>query len=158
MKKSIIYTFYSLAFLLFLTSCDSDEEVPAATTDNVNKVTNIAKQGTWKVTLYNDHGQDKTDDFEGYAFTFGDGNVLTAINGDKTKIGRWAVTTTDENGNSATEDNVFFYIEFPGSSSDNFEDITDHWDIITINDAIMELGDDIGMDNEDRLTFEKITD
>lgn len=161
MKKSIIYTICSAVLLLVITACSSDSDEPTTTNTPIEDVTSIittAKQGQWRVTKYLDHSEDKTSDFDGYAFTFGEGNVLTATNGTKTYTGSWEVKSTNLNNDDSPEDSVDFIISFPiETSSKNFNDITDDWDIITISEAKMELIDDLTKPATiDYLTFEKI--
>jgi hypothetical protein len=50
-------------------------------------------QGTWRVTYYSDHGQEETDHFTGYDFTFGADDLLSATDGSNTYTGAWTLST-----------------------------------------------------------------
>src|SRR5688572_22729364 len=122
MKNSSFYTILCLFFVLIsITSCSKsvDTEPPAPPPSNVDvtPVINAARQGTWKVTKYTDHGDDKVGNFAGYNFTFGPNDVLTATDGIKTHIGTWIVSTTaippyqaveDQTPNDPVDFNIYF--------------------------------------------------
>ena len=73
----------ALAMLFVLTTssmCSTDDDsIP--TKSNPIEVINIVKNGTWRITYYFDTDQEETSKFNGYNFTFGANNVLTASNG-----------------------------------------------------------------------------
>src|SRR6478609_631442 len=96
MKNISFYTILCLSFVLSISSCSSSDKdpAPAYTGTDVTSAVNTAKQGTWRVTKYSDHGGNETDHFEGYTFTFGAGDVLTVTNGTETHTGIWKVTDT----------------------------------------------------------------
>ena len=54
-----------------LMACDDDSSV-----SKQNELTDIAKNGTWKITYFFDSDTDETNNFTGYNFTFGASNVL----------------------------------------------------------------------------------
>src|SRR5205085_3633481 len=82
--KSMSKRIFCLVFplVLFLFSCHKD--------DNTNTGgSNIDTAADWHVTLFTDSGQDETSDFDGYLFTFGASNVLTAKRGAISTTGTW---------------------------------------------------------------------
>lgn len=144
-----------LIFLGSLVSCSSDDSNGAVNNGSLTEVTDTAQNGTWTVTFYEDDGNNETNHFQGYTFTFGNNSVLTATNGTNTYTGSWSVTDSnssddDDNGSSDLDFNIAF------STPASFEDLTDDWDILEINDNTIKLIDVSGGNGgTDYLTFEK---
>lgn len=157
MKKLSIISVVSLIFMLNVASMcsnDDDPQVPLIYPANPAPVINIVSQGTWRITFYQDSGVDETNDFNGYNFTFGASNVLTATNGVDTYTGNWSVTNSDSNDDNPNND-LDFNISF--SAPPLFSDeLTDDWDIISFNSNKIKLIDVSGGNGgTDYLTFEK---
>jgi len=124
-----------LPFFIFFFSCHKSD-------DNNNSNTNIS-QGTWRVTLFTDSGNDETSDFSGYSFTFGSGDVLTAQINTTSQAGTW---------NRGSDFNIDL-----GPKSDSNKplgELTDNWKIISITSSEIKLTDDNASSNE-FLTFTK---
>lgn len=131
-------------------SKDDDNSNPPA---NPAPIINTVNQGTWRVTLYNDSGTVKTSNFTGFNFTFGAGNVLSAVNGSTTYNGSWSVTSGDSNDDNPSND-LDFNIAF--TTPANFAELTDDWDIVTYSASKIELRDVSGGNGgTDLLTFQK---
>lgn len=144
-----------LLYLVFLVNvasmCSNDDDNPSSSV-NQTTVVNTVSSGTWRITLYNDSGTIKTNQFTGYNFTFGPSNVLTATNGTQTYTGVWSVT--DSNSNDDSMDDLDFNIAFTAPA--NFLELTDDWDIQSRTDTKIELIDISGGNGgTDYLTFEK---
>lgn len=144
-----------LLYLVFLVNvasmCSNDDDNPSSSV-NQTTVVNTVSSGTWRITLYNDSGTIKTNQFTGYNFTFGPSNVLTATNGTQTYTGVWSVT--DSNSNDDIMDDLDFNIAFTAPA--NFLELTDDWDIQSRTDTKIELIDISGGNGgTDYLTFEK---
>jgi len=144
-----------LLYLVFLVNvasmCSNDDDNPSSSV-NQTTVVNTVSSGTWRITLYNDSGTIKTNQFTGYNFTFGPSNVLTATNGTQTYTGVWSVTDSNSNGDSM--DDLDFNIAFTAPA--NFLELTDDWDIQSRTDTKIELIDISGGNGgTDYLTFEK---
>lgn len=156
MRKLKLIPLLALIFMLNVASmCSNDDN----SNDNSNNsdptpVINTVSQGTWRITFYEDSGENHTNYFTGYNFTFGSSNVLTASNGTNTYTGAWSVTNSDINDDSPSND-LDFNILF--SSPVNFADeLSDDWDILTKTDTKIELVDVSGGNGgTDYLTFEK---
>ena len=71
MCKRMIRLVFPLVIFLF--SCHKDDN-----NNNNPGGSNIDPASEWHVTLFTDSGKDETSDFDGYLFTFGSSNVLTA--------------------------------------------------------------------------------
>ncbi|MGC4036381.1 MAG: hypothetical protein QM764_10480 [Chitinophagaceae bacterium] len=130
MKKQLIL----LAFSFVLFSCHKD--------DNNNNNADIS-QGTWRVTLFTDSGNDETSDFTGYEFTFANSGVLSAIRGAITTNGTWSRGSK-------------FNIDLGVKSDSNkpLGELTDDWKILSISSNEIKLGDDNASSGES-LTFTK---
>lgn len=155
MKKHAILAFV-VAGLFFATSCSSNDDSNSSTTNpSTTDVINTFTSGTWRVTSYIDSGQDETTDYSGYAFTFGNNNVLTSTNGTNTYTGIWSVTNDDSNDDSPSND-IDFNILFSSPSPQNFIELSDDWDIAERTDTKVRLIDVSGGNGgTDSLTFEK---
>lgn len=140
-----------LVFLVNVASMCSNDDNPSSSV-NQTMVINTVSSGTWRITLYNDSGTIKTNQFTGYNFTFGPSNVLTATNGTQTYTGVWSVT--DSNSNDDSMDDLDFNIAFTAPA--NFLELTYDWDIQSRTDTKIELIDVSGGNGgTDYLTFEK---
>lgn len=153
MKKFLFYPIIVCVFLLntaSMCSSDDDSSSPANTSEVINTVT----QGTWRITLFDEDGNDHTTDFNGYTFTFGSANVLTATNGSNTYTGVWSVTSDDSSGDDNPGDDIDFNILF--SSPANFAELSEDWHILERTSAKIRLQHVSGGNGgTDLLTFEK---
>lgn len=139
-------------------SCSGDDNNSSTNNNNnpsVQQVTSTVKSGTWRITHFDEEGNDETNHFNGFNFTFGDNGVLTAVNGETTHTGTWSVTN---DSNSSDDDNsgsdVDFNIAF--TSPDDFTDLSDDWDIVSrTNNKIVLIDVSGGNGGTDNLTFEK---
>jgi hypothetical protein len=134
--------------LIAFTSCKKEDNPKS---DTVSGVTNLATDGTWKITYFFD-SSDETSNFAGYNFTFGNDNVLTASNGTNSYTGTWSVTDSNSDDDNLNE--LHFNVAF--SSPANFEDLTDDWNFVEKTETLMKLSDVSGGNGgTDFLTFEK---
>lgn len=139
MKKiKIISTFILLIILNVVSSCSDDDDNSMIVTPSMDPtpVINTVNNGTWRVTYYNDSGNDETANFTGYNFTFGASNILTAVNGSTTATGTWSVTSDNSLDDSLSND-LDFNIAF--STPANFADLTDDWNIISYTTTEVKL-------------------
>ncbi len=142
MKKSMKLLALVLLLSAGFISCKKDDD--SATPSSSASVT----QGKWRVTLYNDSGNDETNHFTGYEFVFSSGGSVTASkSGAATVTGTWS-TGTDDSQNK-------LYLTF--TSNNDFIEITDDWHILQQTSAKIQLEDVSGGNGgTDLLTFEKI--
>lgn len=146
---------YSITILLVLnlilfSSCSSDDTIQVDIT-SIQEITNTAKSGIWIITNYTDSGIDETTDYNGYKFDFAESGQLSSSNGITTINGTWSIT--DDSGSTSQGDidfNIFF------NAPDNFSELSDDWDIVSISSNKIELIDISGSSGEtDSLTFTK---
>ncbi|MDC7999141.1 hypothetical protein [Gilvibacter sediminis] len=164
--KTIKSSLFALLAVVALTtvSCSEDDNNNnnnnAAANLLAEELRNTASSGTWRVSRYEDNGQNETSDYNGYSFTFGSDGMLTATNSSNTVTGTWSVTvdssssdSSDDDGSDDSDDvdfNIFF------ASPADFEELSDDWDIVSRTDTRIELIDISGGDGSiEYLTFEK---
>ena len=139
--------------LFFINACSSDDDGSSTSNQTVVEVVATVSAGTWRITNYVDSGNDETSDFNGFDFTFGSANVLTATNGTTTYTGTWSVTDSDSNDDSPNDDidfNIFF------TAPANFADLSDDWEVQSRTSTKIVLIDISGGNGgTDLLTFEK---
>ena len=142
MKKVIFITSVIAVFLFF--SCQKDDDnIPAISTTSV---TNTITSGTWRITYYSDTDHEETANYNGYHFTFGSGNVLTATKAGASVTGTWTTLSDD----SKTKLVIAF------SSPELFVEISDDWHVFERTDTRIKLQDVSGGNGgTDLLTFEK---
>ena len=134
------------------TSCSDDNDDSSNSNLTVSNVVNTVNDSTWRVTLFEEDGNDQTSNFTGYNFTFGANNVLTASNGTATNTGMWSVTNSGSDDDSPSD--IDFNIVF--SSPVNFEEISEDWDILERTNTRLRLRHVSGGDGStDLLTLEK---
>lgn len=131
-------------------SCNLDDDSLPNTTPTEVEMT--VQSGTWRITLFEEEGNDETYHFNGFTFTFGDGGVLLAVNGTTSYEGSWSIGSSSSNDDNPSD--IDFNIFFPLSNA--FEELNDDWDIISRSDTRIELIDVSGGNGgTDYLTFEK---
>ncbi len=117
-----------------------------------NNVEKTMTEGTWKVTLFSEDGVNETFHFSGYSFVFNENSQVTAENGSITMNGTWSVSNDSSDDDSSSD--IDFNLSF--DALNNFDELTDDWDIISRTDSKIELEDTSGDGSIDKLTFEKI--
>ncbi|AWH83705.1 hypothetical protein HYN59_00610 [Flavobacterium album] len=136
-------------------SCSDDDSAAASVNASPTAVINNMKSGTWRITSFIDDGNDETNHFTNFNFTFDENNVITATNGTSTFNGLWTVTNDDSSDDDNSSDSdIDFNIVF--SSPDMFTDLTDDWDIMERSGIRIKLRDVSGGNGgTDYLVFEK---
>jgi hypothetical protein len=146
MKK---FHFLAAPFLaLAFSSCTSEDDT--LTSLSASGATTTVTSGTWKITLYDDSGNNETSDYTSYSFKFEDDGTLKATSGGTTHLGTWSISDDDD----SPEDidlNIFF------AAPEKLEELTDDWDILEYTSSQIRLRDVSGGSGEtDLLTFELI--
>ena len=148
-----------LSFSLMSSMCSSDDDdgSPNNNSQQISEIESTAQSGTWRITNFNDSGQNETSDFNGYDFTFNSDGSLVATNGSNTLTGTWSVTDdSNSSDDSSSDDDIDFNIFFPVPDDNDFEDLNDDWDVVTTTSTRIELIDVSGGNGgTDMLTFEK---
>lgn len=152
MKRLIFYPVIACLFFLNTASmCSSDDN--SSSSQDTSEVINTVSSGTWRITLFDEDGNDHTNDFNNYDFTFGASNVLTATNGSTTVTGFWSVTNDDSSDDDSSSD-VDFNILF--TSPNDFAELSEDWHILERTATKIRLRHISGGNGgTDLLTFEK---
>ncbi|SEW44079.1 hypothetical protein [Chitinophaga arvensicola] len=106
--------------------------------------TSAPSKGSWKVTLFSERGENNTNDFNGYTFTFNSNGTAVAAKGGVEKSGSWSFG------------NARYNIDFGAKGDGNkpLGELTDDWVIISINDTQIKLKDD-NDNSQEQLVFTK---
>lgn len=155
MNKGFFYSLIvMISFSLMSFTCSNDDDEINNNSQQIAQIENIAQSGTWQITNFVDSGQNETSDFTGYTFSFNTDGTLVATNGANTLNGTWSIT--DDSSDDDSSDDIDFNIFFPVPESNNFEELNDDWDIVSISSNKIELIDISGGNGgTDVLTFEK---
>jgi hypothetical protein len=123
MRKPILLAGLKAMVILYFAACASVEDYTVA-----KSVTPVVTRGNWKVNLYMDANNDKTNDFAGYLFTFsGNGDLKATKNGN------------DINGNWY-EDNVSKRVIINlGNTDPMLVNLNDQWDIGDVSNTNVNL-------------------
>ena len=159
MKSNFFYGMLAMLSLTLMSSMCSTDDMDNQNNNSqqIMEVKNTAESGTWVVSSYIDSGQNETNDFNGYTFNFGSDGMLTATNGSNTVTGTWSVTdSSNSNDDSNSNFDIDFNITFAVSSTSNFYDLNDDWDVVTYNNNTISLIDVSGGNGgTDTLVFTK---
>ena len=142
-----IKIFAPLLVLFIISSCNKDKKA-------VKQIDKNIIEGTWRITSFNDSGDDETYHFTNYNFTFSDNGSVSASNGSTTVSGTWSTSNSNSNDDSSSD--VHFILNFPVDDSHPFEDLNDDWDVVSQSKTKLDLKDVSGGNGgTDLLVFQK---
>jgi hypothetical protein len=123
-------------FMLLFTACKEDE-------NSVTAITNTMTSGDWRISYFVEGGNQSTDTFSDYAFTFSSGptNTVIASDGEASVTGAWGIGYED---NDAT-----LNLDFGADST--FIRLNKDWRVTDLMDTRLTLQHD----SLDYLTFDK---
>jgi hypothetical protein len=159
MKRRIGIIMITVVFSLLLMACANKDDDGVLVSMSAEQLQSIVQSTNWEITYFYDTDHEETSNFSGYSFSFNEDGTLVAVNGNTTVTGTWSIndnsgSSSDDDGNSSTNDNdlnIFF------ASPEEFEDLTDDWDIISISNDQIELIDVSGGNGgTDYLTFSRL--
>lgn len=149
--KSILFGFLALCLM---SACSDDDNNSVNNNTNTSEVIQTVQSGNWRVTSFVEDGNDETNHYTGFTFTFGANNVLTAQNGDTVHTGTWSVTQDNSDDDDSPGSDIDFNIGF--SAPPQFEELSDDWDILERTATKIRLVDVSGGNGgTDYLNFEK---
>lgn len=126
-----------------ITSCKKDDN---SSSNSASVLNSTVQQGSWKITYYNDSGNDETGHYNGYAFQFNSGGTVTATKAGNTVNGTWSSGNDD-----STLKLILNFTTAP------FNELNDDWHVIQQNSTQIKLEDVSGGNGGiDYLTFVKI--
>jgi hypothetical protein len=123
---------FSITTLLFisLTACTKEDNLATTANEIISQASKTLVTGTWSVADYNEKGNNQTQYFSNYKFTFSSNNTVKATNGTNTINGSWQTGTDDSKPK--------FILNFSASNGP-FEEISEDWKIIQITASKIEL-------------------
>ena len=156
MKNRILKSCLIFFATVSLIACSEDDSSNDNNVDLTQARTD-AQSGKWRVSNFVDSGQNETADFNGYEFDFrADGSVV-ATNGNTTYTGTWSITDSSSSGDDSPDDDPDFNLFFPVPEDDDFDDLNDDWDIVSISSSVIDLIDISGGNGgTDILVFQKL--
>ncbi len=143
MKKIFHYSLVLILFSLLTTSCKKNDDTSPSSSSSVSA---SLPQGQWKITYFNDSGNDETSHFAGYVFTFNSGGTVTATKASNTVSGTWS----DGNDNSGSKLVLNFGSTVP------FDNLNEDWHVTEQSTTVIKLNHVSGGNGgTDVLYFEK---
>jgi len=160
MKTKFLNQIAIMILSIFVASCSSSDDSNNNSNNNnaaeIQAVEDAAESGTWRVSSYIDSGQDETNDFNGYDFTFNGNGTVMAVNGATTVNGTWSVTDSSNSSDDSNDDDIDFNLSFQVAVDHDFDDLNDDWDIVTHTSTMLSLIDISGGNGgTDTLVFVK---
>ena len=161
MKLEHIKSILLLLMTFMFFSCDSSDDNVENSVMDLTEINVTATSGSWVVARFEEDGVDQTSNFFGYSFTFNTDGILNVAKEDLLITGSWSITS-DSNSNynddssldADSNDDVDFNIFF--SSTSNFEELSEDWEIVSYTETRIELKHVSGGDGSiDVLVFEK---
>ncbi|WP_245737167.1 hypothetical protein [Maribacter orientalis] len=161
MKLEHIKSILLLLMTFMFFSCDSSDDNVENSVMDLTEINATATSGSWVVARFEEDGVDQTSNFLGYSFTFDIDGILNVAKEDLLITGSWSITS-DSNSNynddssldADSNDDVDFNIFF--SSTSNFEELSEDWEIVSYTETRIELKHISGGDGSiDVLVFEK---
>jgi hypothetical protein len=144
-----------LLAVCFFISCDDDSVDGRSSNAKVTEVQNIAVASQWRITYFEDSGDNETNNFTGYIFEFDSGNLLTATNGSSNHAGTWSIVDDGSGDDNNDYDDIDFNIAF--SNPADFTELSEDWEVVSASATKIELRHVSGGNGEtDLLTFEKV--
>ncbi len=141
MKPLKINLITSLLLLVTVFSCKKEDN----SANNNTQISNNIVQGSWRMTLYNEDGNDELHHFTGYTFTFNNGTA-TAVKSGTTVTGTYSLIVDDSKNK----------ILFDFGAVVPFNDLNDDWQVLESTAAVFRLQHVSGGNGgTDLLTFEK---
>jgi hypothetical protein len=123
MRKPILLAALKAAVILYFAACVSVDDYTV-----FKSVTPIVTKGNWKVNLYMDANNDKTNDFAGYSFVFNSNGDVTASKNGNGINGHWY------------EDNVSKKVAIDlGNTDPMLIKLNDSWNIDDVNNTSVSL-------------------
>lgn len=155
-NRKILYVLLVFIISTGIISCSKDDNNTPIndTSAEIQQTRNLMISSDWIITNFNDSGQNETSNFNGYNFVFNMDGSLVATNGSNVVNGTWSIVDDSSNDDSNDNDDIDFNIFF--SSPDEFNELSEDWNIVSESDTRIELIHVSGGNGgTDQLTFEK---
>ena len=138
--KKLFYLPALMAAYMILTagSCKRDD-------DSTNPSNPSVPGSGWRISLYMEPGENKTQDYNGYVFGFSSDGSMTAVRNSQTTTGTWQ---------QFQNDGLNRFRIMLNTSDNKLSDLNHSWVLVSKNDALISLRDDNTSSNE-QLQFSK---
>ncbi|PKB18202.1 hypothetical protein [Flavobacterium sp. 5] len=149
MRFRIVIRYVLLIVVVMATfvSCSNEDSKTGA-----NDVSDAVKDGTWKVSYFAESGDDKTQDYKGYSFTFRDNSILTASKGTNSYTGVWSASKSSNDDDISS---TIFMVTF--DTPEVLINLSGNWKVVENTGNVLQLKDDSSGDSTiGHLYFEKI--
>lgn len=124
--------------MLILVNCSNDDDAPSNPTNvDIAALLSAVNDGTWRITNFNDSGENETSDFNAYTFTFRNNGILEAVNDVGAESGMWSVT----NSGSSSSTDIDLNISFNSPVNQDFLNLSDEWDVVSYTSTKINLRD-----------------
>lgn len=138
--------------IMFAAVCGALIALPACKKKKIKNLKSDMTEGTWRVSSFNDDGNDETGDYAGDTFKFNSDGTLV-VTGTHNATGSWSVRKEDSGDDDLFDDK---HLEFVISLPIPLDDLSDDWEVESSSDSKLDLKDDSGGDDsEEHLTFVK---
>jgi hypothetical protein len=133
----------------FIFACTKDQAVQTDSASGAQELSEVILEGPWVIALFIDDGDDETDSFEDYSFSFQAGGniVATSSQGGQEVQGTWRSRFDDGR--------VQLTLDFTNGGED-FDELEEDWYLIEANDDRIRLEYDDDDDDLYLLTFERL--
>ena len=140
-----------LLTLIIFSSCNSDDDAMNTNDNAPNGNITTTIPGIYTITTFNVDGEDRSNQYNGFTFTYNAEGGVTAQNDLLSEVGSWTYATVEANAELTENLNLTFNGQEP------FTDLNRTWDIDnTISTSIMLSAFNSSGDNtRDFLTFTK---
>lgn len=126
MRKPILMVALKAAVILYFAACANIEDYTMS-----KSITPVVTRGSWRVNLYMDANNDKTNDFKDYTFSFDSNGEIQASRNGTTITGDWY------------EDYITRKVMINlGNSDPVLDKINDAWRVTDVNNAAVSLQGD----------------
>jgi len=140
----IILSCLSIILILVVTTTSCKKDNDNSPSNNLNST---MVSGSWRITYFNDSGNDETSHFTGYSFQFNSNNSVVAVNGSSNINGTW----------STGNDNSTSKLVLSFGNTPPFDDLNEDWHVTMQNSTLIKLQHVSGGNGgTDLLYFEKI--
>lgn len=149
MKRILNVTYILFSFLLLtFAACSRDDNnvTPGTPGGSSGGGSGSGTPGTgWKVSLFNERGENKTSNYSSYTFEFGADGSMSATGNGQTTTGTWS---------EYPDDGITKFAINLNTSDANLMELNDDWALVSRSGSLISLQDD-NSSSDEQLQFTK---
>lgn len=147
MKNILRISVLSIILMTVIASCKKDDDSSTnSSPSSSTALNNGIKQGTWRISYFNDSGNDETSHYTDYMFQFNSNGTVTANKSGNSVSGNWSTGNDDSTAKLLLNFNVI-----------PFTELNEDWHLIEQSSNLIKLEHVSGGNGgTEYLTFEKI--